>query len=333
MKSAHRHELETNALAHRLEVALDRVRPYISTIVGTIAAVVILILFWSWFSSSSSSRHGEAWNQYHQAVSSARPDLNALHAFAEAHAGTEMQQLANITWADGQVFEASMNYFYNRGTAKEALNRATSAYAGIIRTSDNERLLNRAHLGMARVYEMQNEPEKARSEYEKVGGGYAEFAKRQIERLAKADTKETLDWLAKAEPPRTQPPTGPGMPGRHLEFSPGDLSLPESTQGTNVEGSPTDTAPATSFDEVLKGLRLDMPAADETDRYDSGLGESVKSEDVPPMDANPARPATDINTVPPPADATGADSPADTGTTTLPATQPAPPVTDEQPAE
>ena len=25
-----------------------------------------------------------------------------------------MQELANITWADGQVFDASQNYIYNR---------------------------------------------------------------------------------------------------------------------------------------------------------------------------------------------------------------------------
>src|SRR5262245_44825685 len=102
MKSAHRHELETNALAHRLEVVLDRIRPHVSTIVGCIAGAVILVLLWSWYSNSTSSSYGEAWNQYHQAVSSARPDLNALHQFAESHPGTEMQQLADITWADGQ---------------------------------------------------------------------------------------------------------------------------------------------------------------------------------------------------------------------------------------
>ena len=43
MKSAHRHELETNVLAHRLEVYIERYRPYASRIVGVIIAVVVLI--------------------------------------------------------------------------------------------------------------------------------------------------------------------------------------------------------------------------------------------------------------------------------------------------
>ena len=32
MKSAHRHELETNVLAHRLESYVERFRPYLSKV-------------------------------------------------------------------------------------------------------------------------------------------------------------------------------------------------------------------------------------------------------------------------------------------------------------
>ena len=103
-----------------------------------------------------------------------------------------MQQMADVTWADGQVFIGLANYIYNRAAAMEALDRATSAYQSILQSSDDERLLNRAHLGLARVYEMQNELDKARDEYLKVDGGYAEYAKQQAERLAKPEAKETL---------------------------------------------------------------------------------------------------------------------------------------------
>jgi predicted negative regulator of RcsB-dependent stress response len=311
MKSAHRHELETNALAQRLEVLIDRIRPYSSTIVGAIAAAVILILAWSWFSNSRSARSGSAWNEYHSAVGAVRPDLNRLQQFAEEHPGTEMQQLANITLADGKVFDASMNYFYNREVAREALNHATSAYQSVLRTSDNERLLNRARLGLARVYEMQNEPEKARQEYLKVGGGYAEFAKRQVERLEKPETKETFEWLAKAEPPRTLPPIGPGTPGTGPEFSPGDLSLPE---GTPLPDANEDsTSPATSFDDILKGLKLQMPSAEGQDRTGTGLGTPMTTEEPPAADApagaaastntNTAQPATNADSTQPAAEA------------------------------
>ena len=68
-----------------------------------------------------------------------------------------MQQMADVTWADGQVLMASSNYIYNRKAAMEALNRATSAYQGVIQSSNDERLAGRARLGLARVYEMQNQ--------------------------------------------------------------------------------------------------------------------------------------------------------------------------------
>ena len=137
-----------------------------------------------------------------------------------------MQQMADVTWADGQVMQASQNYIYNRSAANEALERAASAYQGVIQTSDDERLVDRARLGLARVYEMQNDLDKAREEYEQVAGAYAEYAKAQAERLAKPEAKETYAWLATAEPPRPRAPMGPGTPGQRPEFSPGDLSLP-----------------------------------------------------------------------------------------------------------
>src|SRR5688500_9150416 len=110
MKSAHRHELQTNALAQRLDVAIERLRPYGSTIVGPIAAIVIVSLAWSYFSNASTSKRGEAWNIYHQAARAVPPNLNELHQFAQDYPGSQMQQMADITWADGQVFEASVNY-------------------------------------------------------------------------------------------------------------------------------------------------------------------------------------------------------------------------------
>jgi hypothetical protein len=277
-------------------------------------------LAWSWIANASSSRTGSAWNEYHSAIGAARPDLNRLQQFAEEHPGTEMQQLANITLADGQVFEASMNYFHNKAAAREALNRATSAYQSVLRTSDSERLLNRARLGMARVYEMQNEPEKAREEYLKVGGGYADFAKRQAERLAKPETKETFEWLAKAEPPRMQPPVGPGTPGRGPEFSPGDLSLPEGTVLPNA--SDATSGPETSFDDILKGLKLEMPSANEQKPGDTGSGAPVTTEGAP---------ATEAPASPPEANADAA-APATSESSTQPAAE-APTTSDEKPAE
>ena len=60
------------------------------------------------------------------------PNLEQLHQAAEEYPGTQMQQMADVTWADGQVCMASQNYIYNRPAANEALEQATSAYQGVI---------------------------------------------------------------------------------------------------------------------------------------------------------------------------------------------------------
>jgi hypothetical protein len=194
-----------------------------------------------------------------------------------------MQQLADATWADGQVLTAATHFIYNRTASLEALDRATSAYQSILQTSDNARLLNRAHLGLARVYEIRNEVDRARDEYLKVGGGYAEYAKQQAERLARPQTKDAIAWLAKAEPPRSRAPSGPGKPGEQPEFSVGDLSLPGATQ--DAESPISAPGKSDSFEELIKGLGLEDPPAESDKRYDTEeAAPPATNTETPPVD-------------------------------------------------
>jgi hypothetical protein len=193
-------------------------------------------------------------------------DLDQLRRSAEEFQGTQMQQLADVTWADGQVFIASNNYIYNRKAADEALNRAATAYLRVLQSTDNDRLTSRARLGLARVYEMQNDVDKARNEYEQVTGAYAKYAKGQAERLAKPEARETYEWLAKAEPPRSVAPSGPGTPGQGPELFPSDIPLPGTSATTPGTGDAIGAAEA--FDALLKEMQKDSPANDkDADRY------------------------------------------------------------------
>lgn len=296
MKSAHRHELQTNALAQRLDVLIERWRPYASTIAGVILALVALMFVWSFVSRSSTARQGAAWDAYHRAITSRPPDLNQLHQSAAEYPGSKMQQLSDITWADGQVYMAARDYLYNRSAAMDALRRATSAYQGILQTTDDQRLVNRARLGLARVYEMQNELDKARDEYLKVQGGYAEFAKLQAERLAKPETKEAYAWLATANPPRPTAPTGPGTPGQRPDFSAGDFPLPGATPDASTPntGSPAGTSSqGESFDDIIRRLNLNHPAADAADRYDAGAEPATTSDEPATSDSETEPPASE----------------------------------------
>lgn len=342
MKSAHRHELQTNELAQKLEIALDRVRPYVSTIVGTIVALAIAFLIWTYVSRSSASEETNAWNAFNEAIGAAPPNLDDLHTSAAEFPGTKMQELADIAWAEGQVYFAAQNYLYNRRQADEALRRATDTLQAIMQSTNDQRLQNRARIGMARVYEMRNDLAKARDEYKKVTGGYKDYAEKQVERLARPEAVATYDWLAKAEPPRSQAPIGPGTPGQRPEFTAGEIALPgESPEGAApMTGS--DTGP--SIDDLLKGLR-ELPT-------ETGTADPTQTGPNPPFTqpSEPTQPPAESgapNTTPP-GDASAppaeGETPAATGdapaeTTDPPATEsnPSPPAesssTDEKSAE
>jgi hypothetical protein len=269
MKSEHRHQLETNWLAKRLNVVIERFGPYASTVAGIVVAIVLVMLVWLYVAGSSSARHSEAWDEFNQAILEPRPNVERLRVVAEEHSGTEMQLLADVTWADSQVWLAARNYLYDRTGAMQALEKATSRYESVLGTSNDERLLNRARLGLARIHELRGELDKARAEYLKVGGGYEQYAKAQAERLATPESKETYAWLAKAQPPRPTSAFGAGAPLKTPEFSAGDLDLPGETPES---GMPAGTAgDGESFEKLLEGLKLDFDAIDETtDRYQPG---------------------------------------------------------------
>ena len=266
MKSQHRHDLETNWLAKRLNVMIERGRPYASTVLGIAVAVVLVMVVWSIVAGSSSGRQSEAWNEFNQAVVEPQPDVERLRALAEEHPNTKIQQLADVTWADSQVWLAAHNYLYDRAGAMDALEKASSRYQSVLETCKDARVLNRARLGMARVHEIRGELDKAREEYLKVTGGIAKYAEEQAKRLATPESKETYAWLAKAEPTRPRSTPGLGGPASNPDFSAADLALPgDSPTGGTPTGTPGE---GESLEKLLEGLNIDFGAIDEkNDRY------------------------------------------------------------------
>ncbi len=311
MKSAHRHELETNALAHRLEVFIERYKPYTSQILGVILAIVALIAIGSYLAGSSSTRNSEAWDTFNRTVTSSQfgsaPSLDELHRSAQESPNTPMQQIADVTWADAQVFAATRMYLGNRAKALESLNAATSAYESVIQSSKDDHLLDRARLGLARIYEMQNKLDKSRDEYGKVQGAYADYAKVQIERLNKPDAQETYAWLATAQMPLPKAPVGPGTPGQRPEFSPGEMNLPAAGPAAGPKADDTKAANE-AFDNLLKSLKDDAKKGDAADRYKDGKapaeGAAPPAKDAAPPtaakgDAKPAEKSAEKPADPP----------------------------------
>jgi predicted negative regulator of RcsB-dependent stress response len=262
MKSQHRHELETNWLAKRLAKWIDEIRPYSSTIVGVLIVAAILLFGFSYFAGSTASRQSEAWSAYHQAVEGFYPNLDELRQSAEEHAGTAMQQWADVTWADGQVLTAAQYYLVNRSTANEALSRAAGTYRNLLEDTDDERIKGRAQFGLGRVYELRNELDKAREEYYAVRGGFEELAKLRAEQLADPQTVDSYAWLATAQAPLRTTPAGPGTPGQRPDFSAGGLDIPSSGEAT-TDGE--------TGEDLFQGFELPDVDADEAAMDDASV--------------------------------------------------------------
>lgn len=270
MKSAHRHELETNALAHKLELYIERYKGYGSWIIGGLIALVLIILLASYLTGMSAAHNTEAWDTFNQAITSTPPQIDDLHRAASENPGTPMQEMADMTWADAQVLIAARGYLANRPKALEILAKAESTYESVLRSTSNDSLKERAHLGLARVYEMQNKLDKAKDEYGKITGTYAAYAKVQSERLAKPETQEAYTWLATAQLPLPKAPGGPGIPGQHPEFSPGELNLPAAGPPAAPPKAEDTKAANDAFDALLKSLKDDGKKAETPDRYKEG---------------------------------------------------------------
>lgn len=277
MKSEHRHELETNWLAHHAAIWIEKIQPYNSLIVGGVITILILMFAYSYFGGESSARQAAAWNSFNEAVEGGAPNIDRLREAAEEFPDSPMQQLADITWADGQLYLASRYYLANRAVSNEALNRAMATYQGLLRESRDERLEGRAHFGLARLYELQGDLDKARQEYKLVAGGFAAVAEERLKELDKADMKETYAWLATAEGPRRTSPIGPGVPGQQPQFTPGEIELPAAK--TPAE----DTSTPISVDDLFEGIGgTAAPGEIEgVDRYNEG----APSTDLPASNA------------------------------------------------
>src|SRR5262245_65922351 len=126
------------------------------------------------------------------------PNLEHLSESADEYPDSPMQQLADIAWADGQVAIASRYYLQNRKAGNEAADRAIGKYKSLLSSTDDARIKNRAHFGLARIHELKNELDNAKTEYKLVTGSFAPLAEERIKVLDKKDTVDTYAWLATA---------------------------------------------------------------------------------------------------------------------------------------
>ena len=264
MKSEHRHELESNELAQWLEQALEKIRPYRTYLFLVVGLALGAVFVSSVMGRQAAEKRELAWEAYALANYTSDLELNDLRkaASADEFAGSNMQEWAYITWADRQLLLAIRFYLSDRDAASEHIKAAQNIYATLADGASDPQLRDRAHLGQARIYELQDKIDEARLEYGMVGGDFAIIAEAAMERLNSPKADETIEWLATTDLPTPELPTG-GATGERPSF---DVDLPEASG----EGS----ADPRSLEEILSGF---APSSEEN-RYDESSEEESEAQ-------------------------------------------------------
>ncbi|HUE69405.1 MAG TPA: hypothetical protein VMP01_00840 [Pirellulaceae bacterium] len=313
----HRHELEKNILADWLADKIEILRPYGTQLaVGGLVAAAVLVGAIYYFSRTDTVAP-RAWQAYFAAFGEPKvADALKLAYEKKEYEGTTAELWARLSYADQRFQFASVQGGQDSQEAKTALADAEKALMEIVDKTSDPMLLARIRFTLARVYESQHKPNKAREFYQQIveAGKETALGKRAAAAITRLDpsgeTTAVLAWLAEQKPVIRPPggsnpfldgfgsqfgggfgqqPTLPerpnlSLPGTGSPFRPsgsGDIDFgrddPLGTKGTEPEGTAPDLNAPQGGEPATKG------------------GEEKASDEKPAEPAKPAdeKPASD----------------------------------------
>ena len=314
MNTERRHELENNALAHGITTWSEKLRPYVSTLLAIVAALLVIFIATSFWNKYQADRNAAAWHEFELALFEGDGEARSLQRLAnsEEYQGTEMQEWAYMAWADRQLRLASELYLRDREEAKKKLASVEGIYEQFADTASSSELKNRARLGLARVSEMQGDLAEAKAQYALVDGSLSLLAEERIKQLDAKPATEAVAWLTTVDIPKRTPPTGPGIPGARPGFE-ATAPTADAQGGLNFDSTQ-------SLEQILGGIQ------DSTDgkRYEEGdakpgevdattpsVSPAPEGEATPPADVVPAAQTPAEESIPGEAGAPAAEKPAE----------------------
>lgn len=275
MKSAKRHELQTNQLAdwigNHAEGAADYFWPVVGGVVVAFAAAVGI----AWYVSSQDATAALAWDQYYQAFSE-RDRESFLKKVADDHPSSAAALWARQSVADISLAKGANLMFSDRPEATNKLREAETNYKEVLAKARDPFLRTRAQYGMARCQETLCQPEKAYEYYAKVAASekdspLGKASARDAARMKKPETVAFLEWFVKQEPKKPVPTGHGGIPGMPPFQVPNDLperpdiSLPG---GLNIDSvAPPSVTPGSS--PPAAGGGLEFPKGADTPKGDA----------------------------------------------------------------
>jgi hypothetical protein len=245
MKTARRHELKENDLAHYLEQAVEWSNNNAKLILLGIVGLGAVIAAWVYFQQRSKENAAAAWDQEYAAESS--NDTQRLQQFVDANKNTAAGQLANLRLADIAFDEGVGQMSVDREGAEKRLNDAKNRYVEVEAAADDPRIEQRAILGLARYFETIGKLPEAATHYTRLtkfaNALFQEEAERKLADLARPQSKDFSEWYSALRPKPQPSATGPLVQSRVDEL-PG---FPAATGGASPSGtSPTGTGPSST---------------------------------------------------------------------------------------
>jgi len=230
MKTERRHDLETNSLAARMARLIEALTPHSGKLLAAVGVALALFAVSSIWGNYVAVEQQAAWDAYLLAYDRSDPELKGLQRLAEdeQYVGTPMQNWAYLVWADRQVLLAAQMYLFDRDGTKDRLRNVEGIFEKLAKDDRDRSIQDRARLGLARVYELQNKIDKAREQYATVQGDLRKVAERRAEQLEKTEVVDACDWLAVAKLPLPDATGGTGASGLRPSF---DASLPKASAG------------------------------------------------------------------------------------------------------
>lgn len=294
MKTERRHELQTNWLADWIGVHTEKVKPHAKTLIGIAVVAVAGMFAIALVRGQSEGRQAAAWTQYFSAAEMS--DVEGLRDVAARYQGTEAAAWALESAADIEAATGARNLYFDREAAQEHLILAKEAYLQALEASKEVMLLQRAHMGLAQVYESLNQFDEAKSEYALVVARWADsaMAKEASDRmrvLEDPSTKQFYEWFLAQDPLPTTPPPSPAIkPPSVYDDLPDDpdLSLPGRDDLAAPEGS--DLSPPEAVEDPQRESEMETEDAEAEQPTDEDATSDAAVEDESNDAAEPVEP-------------------------------------------
>lgn len=253
MKSARRHELQSNELAETLGRLYRKVQPYLKwSGVGLLAVVVIAVIV-GVVSYRRQVTEGRAWAElFATAGSATSADYGqALRDVANVHPHTTAAQWAAIMRADANLAQGTQLLYQSRDEAQKLLREAIELYQQVIPNVRDTYLIQRLEFSRGQAHEALGELRQAESAYNAVVAkgettALGQLAKRRLEQLAKDDMRKFYDWFVAQRTPVM--PKGPANLDQNLPDRP-DLAIPGTPSTTGSQGG-SQSAPSSPGPET-----------------------------------------------------------------------------------